>query len=100
MQQKMLEDQQYTREFKKYEVDLKANTAIEVATISANKSMEPKEELVEDTTIQDEMARRKLQLDEFSTKHSARLDVRIQDEEERSNKAKEVIAKSKPKATK
>ena len=100
MQQRMLEDQQYTREFQKYEVDLKANTAIEVATISANKSMEPKEELVEDTTIQDEMARRKLQLDEFSTKHSARLDVRKQDEVERSNKAKEVIAKSKPKATK
>ena len=101
LQQKMLEDQQYSREFAKYEVDLKANTALEVANINAaSKNVPEQETFLEDTSTQDEIAKRKLSIEEFSTTHSARMDIRKQNEVERSNKAKEAIAKRKTNATK
>jgi len=101
MQQKMLEDQQYDRDFTKYEVDLKANTALEVANINAaSKENIVPEQVLEDTSTADDIAKRKLSIEEFNTAHSARMDVRKQNEVERSNKAKEGIAKIKKKATK
>lgn len=100
MQQKLLEDQQYSRDFAKYEVDLKANTALEVATINAaSKSTSTESNILEDTSIQDDIAKRKLELDEFKVKHTASLDIRKQNEVERNNKVKEVIAKKKKSAS-
>jgi len=100
MQQKLLEDQQYVRDFAKYEVDLKATTALEVATINAASKVTPETTtILEDTSIQDDIAKRKLELEEFKLKHNIRLDIRKQEEVERSNKAKEVIAKKKKSAS-
>ena len=102
MQQKMLEDQQYVRDFAKYEADLKANTAIEVANINAGAKLEAVAMTPEtpEAPNNTEFEKRKVELQEFSTRHGARMEERKQTEVERSNKAKEGIAKIKKNATK
>lgn len=51
-------------------------------------------------STQDEIARRKLSIEEFSAAHSARMDIRKQNEVERSNKAKRSNSEKKDKCNK